>query len=123
MADQAVANCVALVVDDEPDIRYIVARVLGSAGYDVVEAPHGEAALELAFHAAPGLVITDFMMPVMGGVELIARLRADERTAGIPIVLLTGTRGTVTGADATVAKPFDHRELVELADRLTGRTA
>jgi CheY-like chemotaxis protein len=112
---------VVLVVDDEPDIRYVIARALRRAGYEVLEASHGAAALELALSSAPGLVLTDLMMPIMAGPELIEHLRADERTAATPIVLLTGTRGAATGADVTVTKPFDHEELVRLADRLTGR--
>ena len=111
-----------LVVDDEPDMRYIIARSLRSAGYDVIEAPHGQVALELAVSSLPGLVITDLMMPVMTGGELIDELRADARTTATPIVLLTGTGGVTSAADATVAKPFDHRELIALANRLTGRS-
>jgi two-component system phosphate regulon response regulator PhoB len=114
-------RCVVLVVDDESDIRYVIARALRMAGYEVLEAAHGEAALELALSSAPRLVLTDLMMPVMAGPELIDRLRADERTAATPIVLLTGTTGVTTSADVTVSKPFDHHELVVLADRLTGR--
>jgi CheY-like chemotaxis protein len=116
-------SCVVLVVDDEPDMRYIIARSLLSAGYEVIEAPHGRAALELAFSSLPGLVITDLMMPVMAGGELIDELRADARTTTTPIVLLTGTSDVTSAADATVSKPFDHRELIALANRLTGRAA
>jgi CheY-like chemotaxis protein len=119
--DEAVKTCVVLVVDDEPDIRHIVACVLKRAGYEVIEAGHGEAALEQAWRFAPALVITDMMMPVMNGTELVERLRTDERTAAIPIILLTGTSGTTAPADATVAKPFDHGELIALVDRLIGR--
>jgi CheY-like chemotaxis protein len=57
----------------------------------------------------------------MTGGELIDELRADARTTKTPIVLLTGTRGASTAADATVSKPFDRGELIALANRLTGR--
>jgi two-component system alkaline phosphatase synthesis response regulator PhoP len=108
-----------LVVDDEPDMRYLLAVVLERAGYVVIEAAHGNAALEQVRSSQPGLVITDRMMPVMDGAELIERLRADEGTAGIPIVLLTATPGGEPGANAVLMKPFDHDELIELVNSLT----
>jgi diguanylate cyclase len=113
------AECTVLVVDDEPDIRYLLAVVLEAAGYRVIEAAHGEAALEQVCRIGPQLVITDRMMPVMGGHELIERLRGDEDTAAIPIVMLTATTGVEDGADAVLMKPFEPEELVGLVGRLT----
>ena len=110
-----------MVVDDEPDIRYLLRITLEQAGYDVVEAPHGEAALEQARRSPPHLVLTDRMMPRMGGTELIERLRADETTREIPIVIVSGTRGAQGAADAVLPKPFDTRELVVLVDSLIGK--
>ncbi|MGZ8793906.1 MAG: response regulator [Gaiellaceae bacterium] len=109
-----------LVVDDEPDIRFLLAVVLERAGYAVIEAAHGNAALQQVRFSQPRLVITDRMMPGMGGTELIRRLRADEGTAGIPIVMLTATPGGEPGADAVLMKPFEHDELIEVVHRLTG---
>jgi CheY-like chemotaxis protein len=63
-------------------------------------------------------VITDRMMPRMGGGELIERLRADVGTAAIPIVMLTGTNGAQPGADAVVTKPFEPDQLIGLVARL-----
>jgi two-component system alkaline phosphatase synthesis response regulator PhoP len=114
------AGLTVLVVDDEPHVRYLLAVVLEAAGYQVIEAAHGDAALELVRSSRPRLVITDRMMPRMGGIELIEQLRADEGTAGIPIVMLTAAPGE-PGADAVLMKPFAQEELVELVDRLTGR--
>ena len=111
------------MVDDEPDIRYILVRVLRNAGYTVREAAHGGAALAHVQQSPPRLVITDRMMPVMGGDELIEHLRGDLGTAGIPIVLLTGSPGLQPGADAMMMKPFDQDELVAVVDRLVGRVA
>jgi len=108
-----------LVVDDEADMRFLVAVTLEAAGYDVVEAAHGGAGLDEARRSRPRLVITDRMMPVMGGAELIEQLRADEGTACIPIVMLTATPGGEPRADAVLTKPFDHDELIELVHRLT----
>lgn len=110
-----------MVVDDEPDMRYLLRITLEEAGYDVVEASHGGAALEQMRRSLPQLVVTDRMMPRMDGGELIERLRADEATKAIPIVIITSTRGEQGAADAILGKPFDPRELILLVDRLTGR--
>lgn len=107
-----------LVVDDEPDIRFVLRITLELAGYSVIEAAHGEAALERVRVSRPELVITDRMMPRMGGGELIERLRADEGTAAIPIVMLTGTSGAQAGADAVLTKPFEPDELLGLVATL-----
>jgi CheY-like chemotaxis protein len=115
-----VEHLTVLVVDDEPDIRFLLAVVLERAGYAVIEAAHGNAALQQVRFSSPGLVITDRMMPGMGGTELIKRLRADEGTAGIPIVMLSATPGGAPGADAVLMKPFEHDELIEVVHRLTG---
>jgi CheY-like chemotaxis protein len=121
MTEAKPASWTVLVVDDEPDIRYLLRVTLELAGYRVVEAKHGEAALELARRSAPQLVITDQMMPVMNGGELIERLRAEGSTKAIPIVMVSGTRSVQRGADAVLGKPFDPTELIALVDRLTGK--
>jgi CheY-like chemotaxis protein len=110
-----------LVVDDEPDIRYLLRVLLELAGYRVVEAAHGEAALEQVRDSPPQLVLTDQMMPVMNGGELIERLRSEASTEAIPIVMVSGTRSVQPGADALLAKPLDPAELIVLVDRLTGK--
>jgi CheY-like chemotaxis protein len=118
---QKVESRTVLVVDDEPSIRSLLALTLQLAGYEVNEAPHGEAALEAVRQAPPQLVITDRMMPVMGGTELIKQLRADDEMAQIPIILLTATSGGEPHADAVLMKPFEPDKLIELADTLTER--
>jgi CheY-like chemotaxis protein len=85
MADKRPASYMVMVVDDEPDFRYLLRITLERAGYGVVEAAHGEAALEQARRSPPQLVVTDRMMPRMNGGELIEQLRADESTKAIPI--------------------------------------
>lgn len=109
-----------LVVDDERDMRMLVRLTLERAGYDVIEAAHGESALEQVLASPPQLVITDQMMPRMGGDALIERLREDERTAGIPIVMLSAVAGDQDDAEAVLQKPFDSNELIAVVDRLTG---
>jgi CheY-like chemotaxis protein len=119
--DDNAPGCTVMVVDDEPDIRYLLRITLEGVGYGVVEAAHGEAALEQVRDSPPQLVLTDWMMPRMNGGELIRRLRADKSTKAIPIVVISGTRGDEAGADAVLGKPFDPSELIVLVDRLTGK--
>ena len=78
------------MVDDEPDERFLLRRVFERAGHDVTDAADGSAALGIVRESPPDLVVTDMMMPVMDGVELIRRLRGDPATAGIPILASTG---------------------------------
>jgi CheY-like chemotaxis protein len=112
------AASTVLIVDDEPDIRFLLRVTLEQAGYGVIEAAHGKAALECVRLSPPALVITDRMMPRMGGAELILRLRADEATAAIPIVMVTATNGSEPGADAVLTKPFEPDQLIGLVSRL-----
>lgn len=121
MRNTTLVGWTVMVVDDEPDIRYLLRTTLEEAGYEVVEAMHGEAALEQVQRSRPQLVITDWMMPRMDGGELIERLRADESTRDIPIVVISSTRGERGGADAVLGKPFDPDELIVLVDELTGK--
>ena len=71
MEDNAPASCTVMVVDDEPDMRHLLRITLELAGYGVVEAAHGEAALEQVRRSPPQIVLTDQMMPRMNGDELI----------------------------------------------------
>jgi CheY-like chemotaxis protein len=120
MEEKPAACRTVMVVDDEPDVRFLLRVTLEGAGYGVVEAAHGKAALEQVRHSPPQLVVTDQMMPLMNGGELIKRLRADESTKAIPIVMISGTRSAQAGADAMLGKPFEPHELIGLVDRLTG---
>ena len=89
------------------------------------EAHHGAAALERLTDAErPDLIVTDLMMPVMDGRELVARLRSDPDTAEIPIVVISSSRNVeVAGADAAVRAPFQLEALVDVARSLTGKDA
>ena len=120
-APSARAAGAVLIVDDEPDIRFLLRTTLELAGYAVIEASHGEAALESVRVSPPALVITDRMMPRMDGGELIERLRADVGTAAIPIVMLTGTSGAQPGADAVLPKPVEPEALIRLVSLLIER--
>ncbi len=102
-----------LIVDDEPNMRFLVRVTLEQAGYVVLEAHHGAAALALASESPPDLVITDLMMPVMGGRALIDRLRSNAATASIPIIVLSANGSLQAGdADVALGKPFEIDELL-----------
>jgi signal transduction histidine kinase/response regulator RpfG family c-di-GMP phosphodiesterase len=108
-----------LVVDDNTDLRNYVAGVLQRAGYQVWAACNGAEGFKMAQEHSPNLIVTDLMMPVMSGLEMIQTIRKEEELRGIPIVLLTAkadeeTRitGVEQGADAYLAKPFNDRELL-----------
>jgi adenylate cyclase len=108
-----------LVVDDNSDLRDYISNVLQRQGYQVRTAHHGLAALEMMENHAPNLVLTDLMMPGISGLELLQRIRQDDRFNSIPVVLLTAkvddeTRieGVEQGADAYLGKPFNDRELL-----------
>jgi CheY-like chemotaxis protein len=107
-----------LIVDDEPDVRFVLKLAFESAGHQIVEAHHGVAALERVEDSRPDLVVTDVMMPVLGGLELVQRLRSDPQTATIPILLLsshataTATATATSGADAAFVKPFRPHEVL-----------
>ncbi len=110
-----------LIVDDESSMRFLLRIILEGAGYEVVEAKHGAAALDRVKESRPNLVVTDLMMPVMNGRDLVGRLRADPETAGIPILLLSANPNAVVAAvDAVLGKPFDSEAVVEAARSLVG---
>ena len=107
-----------LVVDDEPVQRSILRRIFERAGHEVADAGDGAAALQAVRESPPDLVVTDMMMPVMGGAELIRRLRCEPATAAIPILAASGDSHLAVGADAVITKPYSWRHLVEVADAL-----
>jgi ligand-binding sensor domain-containing protein/signal transduction histidine kinase/DNA-binding response OmpR family regulator len=108
-----------LLVEDNPEIRAMLRNFIG-ANYQLLEAENGQAGWEIAVEQLPDLVICDVMMPVMNGLDLCRNLKTDERTAHIPIILLTARASVVqqvdgleTGADSYVTKPFSV-ELLQL---------
>jgi GAF domain-containing protein/response regulator RpfG family c-di-GMP phosphodiesterase len=108
-----------LVVDDNPDLRTYVSNILRANGYQVRTARNGLEGLRITKEIAPSLIVSDLMMPLMSGLEMIRMIRNEEKLKGIPIILLTAkvdeeTRieSTERGADAYLAKPFNDRELL-----------
>ncbi|AKG21914.1 response regulator [Calothrix sp. 336/3] len=111
-------HCV-LVVDDNPDLRTYVSSILRNNGYKVRTARNGLEGFRIAKEIVPSLIVSDLMMPLVSGLEMIRMLRNEEKVKGTPIILLTAkvdeeTRiaGTERGADAYLAKPFNDRELL-----------
>lgn len=110
-----------LVVDDDPDARFLLRLIFESDGYRVSDAQDGIAALIRVKQSLPDLVITDMIMPLMDGGELIERLRSDPRTASLLVMALSGVPGkteTALQADAVLDKPFDRSRLLAVVRSL-----
>ena len=108
-----------LIVDDEAPIREMIAVALEMADYRVLEADNAQAAHAIIVDDQPDLLLLDWMMPGTSGIELARRLKREETTAELPIILLTAKgeednkiQGLEAGADDYITKPFSPRELV-----------
>lgn len=119
MIPKARVKAKILVVDDEPDALELITFNLKNAGFDVLTADDGEAALQLARNQLPDLVLLDLMLPEVDGLEVCKILRRDPATSAIPIIMVTAKAaemdrvlGLELGADDYVTKPFSPRELV-----------
>ncbi|GAA5174981.1 phosphate regulon transcriptional regulator PhoB [Niveibacterium umoris] len=119
-----------LLVEDEPAIQELIAANLTRAGHTVVRAADAETAQRIVRDALPDLVLLDWMLPGISGIELAKRLRAEERTRAIPIIMLTArsdeadkVSGLEIGADDYITKPFSPRELVARIKALLRRRA
>ena len=114
-----------LVADDEAHILHVVSMKLRNAGFDVITAEDGEEALDLCRAELPDLLITDFQMPFLSGLELCKSLRSDPQTRYIPAMMLTA-RGfdieaeemSEAGISAVLAKPFSPREVLQRVNEL-----
>ena len=118
-----------LVVDDEPEAVELVGFNLKQAGYDVISASDGEEALKKAKSHLPALVVLDWMLPEMEGVEVCKLMRRDAATANIPVIMLTAKAseidrvlGLELGADDYLTKPFSPRELVLRVKKILDRS-
>ncbi len=96
-----------LLVDDDPDFVEAVKVIVENGGYDVDVAYDGQEGLEAVAANKPDLIVLDVMMPVMNGHEACAKLKADEGTANIPIILLTAV------ADRVTTSTYSHRDMLE----------
>ena len=107
-----------LVVEDEPDIRELIAYNLEGAGHEALRAGSAEEALDCVRDLLPDLVVIDWMLPGISGMDLARRLKASKRTEGVPVIMVTARgseedklAGLDLGADDYMTKPFSPREL------------
>ena len=128
-SDRAEHRLLAIVADDEAEVRRLVAEVLAEAGFETLSARDGFELVDLATRHRPQLIVADVMMPGMDGYTAIARLRGQPETAPIPIIMLTGcidpAYGQLSegmGASAHVTKPFSPLLLCELAQEMVRRS-
>jgi DNA-binding response OmpR family regulator len=122
------AQPIVLAADDDEDILELIVFRLERSGYTVLQARDGAEALELARRSRPDLAVLDVMMPKLDGFELTRRLREDESTSKMPIILLTARtqeadveRGFDAGADDYLRKPFSPQELRSRVEAILGR--
>ncbi|MES2730976.1 MAG: two-component regulator propeller domain-containing protein [Bacteroidota bacterium] len=113
-----------LVVEDNTDLRTYIRNIFQHC-YRIIEASHGQEGLQMALETIPDLIVSDWMMPKMDGLQLCQQLKTDERTSHIPIILLTAKatvqskiEGLETGADDYITKPFHTEELFIRAKNL-----
>jgi CheY-like chemotaxis protein len=112
-----------LIVDDDPDIRLFLAFSLKKAGYEVLQAANGAKALDILKDGTPDLIVTDAMMPVLDGYELIKAVKGEPASRGIPMLMLTGkdSEGLTEGnarPEAYMRKPFATPDILALIQKL-----
>jgi two-component system alkaline phosphatase synthesis response regulator PhoP len=114
------AEKTVLVVDDEIHIVHVVAIKLRNNGYDVITAANGKEAFELACSGHPDIIVTDYQMPVMTGLELVEKIRQQEGMTDTPVILLTARSFAITEQQQEklqisecLSKPFSPKELLE----------
>ncbi|MFZ2149347.1 MAG: response regulator [Sedimentisphaerales bacterium] len=108
-----------LVVDDEVHIVHVVAIKLRNNGYEVLSADNGAEAFELACKERPDIIVTDYQMPVMSGLELVEKLRQRQETKNIPVIMLTARSFAIPKEQqedlqisGCLSKPFSPKELL-----------
>ena len=118
-----------LIVDDESPIREMIAVALEMAGYECIEAENAQQAHAAILDQKPDMVLLDWMMPGTSGIDFARRLRRDETTASVPIIMLTAKaeednkiQGLEAGVDDYITKPFSPRELVARLKTVLRRT-
>jgi two-component system chemotaxis response regulator CheY len=118
----------ALIVDDEYGLAELMSLLLGMRGFDASIAINGEAGLALARAQPYNLIVTDVMMPLMDGIEMIRRIRAMPEAAETPIIVMTALPTLLAPeeralAQGVLAKPFGHEELFKMIDEVLPSSA
>jgi CheY-like chemotaxis protein len=117
---------VLVLAEDDDDIRMLAARILRRAGFAVIEAADGNAALAAVREHRPEALVSDIDMPHLSGVDLCLELRADPATADLPVIFVSGSltpgddRPARAGATAVVFKPFLPADLVDCVRETLG---
>ena len=121
-------NVNILIADDEPNQLELMSFNLSNAGYSVIKAANGKEAIELIENHSPDLIILDWMMPKMSGIDVCRTLRSRSETKQIPIIILSArsedsdkSLGLDTGADDYISKPFSPKELISRVKALLRR--
>ncbi len=114
-----------LVIEDDPLSARLVSLMLGTEGYEVILAPDGLQALELAQDTLPDLVVLDLMMPQLDGYEVLRRLLTEPKTAGTPVVVVSARaqpadrqKAAQLGASAYLTKPYRRKDLLDVVHSL-----
>ena len=112
------SKCI-LVVEDQPDNRQILRDLLGTAGYQLIEAENGEEALKALAHRRPDLILMDIQLPILDGYETTRRIRANDDLKSIPIIAVTSyalagddAKALAAGCNDYVTKPYSPRQLL-----------
>jgi CheY-like chemotaxis protein len=128
-SDRAEPRPLAIVADDEAEVRQLVSEILAEVGFDTLSARDGVELVDLASRHRPALIIADVMMPGMDGYTAVTRLRGQPETAGIPIIMVTGCTDPAygelsegLGVSAHLTKPFSALLLGELAQEMVRRS-
>jgi two-component system, OmpR family, alkaline phosphatase synthesis response regulator PhoP len=111
-------NITVLIIEDEKDVRRILEYALKSDGFNVYSADNGQAGLKIAMEKKPDVILLDWVMPKMNGLKVLSKIRQDERTKDIIVVMLTAKNmmddveaALANGADDYIPKPFEGAEL------------
>ncbi len=117
-----------VLAEDEPQIARLIEFKLKKEGYSVISKENGEEALKAIKMDKPDLILLDIMMPVMGGYEVLRRLKEDENLKSVPVIMLTAraqekdvVKGIDMGAEDYITKPFHPAELLARVKRILGK--
>ncbi len=116
-----------LIVEDEPDVLLLLENRVRAAGHDVESATDGETALEMIVERRPHVIVLDWMMPRVSGIDVLEKLRVDDPDHEVKVLMLTAKsqqtdidRAYAAGADDYIVKPFSSRDLIERVAALVG---